>query len=127
LACDSIDFLNKLKVDLKSNFDIIKLGPAKFLLGIEIERNCNQHTISISQRRYIDEMLDHFGMMDANPSFTPMASKVGLSAGTPAEHEDAKELPYQSLTGSLLYAAMATCPDIAYAVAQLCKYNSSYM
>ncbi len=127
LACNSIDFLNKLKADLKSNFDIIKLGPAKFLLGIEIEQNCNQHTISISQCRYIDKMLDCFGMMDANPSFTPMASKVRLSAGTPAEHEDAKELPYQSLTGSLLYAAMATHLDIAYAIAQLCKYNSSYM
>src|SRR5258708_7728803 len=126
LACDSIDFINKLKVDLKLNFNIVELGPAKFLLGIEIEWNCNQHTISISQHRYIDKMLDHFGMMDANPSFTPMASKVRLSAGTPAEHKDAKELPYQSLTGSLLYAAMATHPDIAYAIAQLCKYNSSY-
>ena len=126
LACDSENFLNKLKVDLKSNFDIVKLGPAKFLLGIRIECNCDQHTISISQCRYINEMLDQFGMMDANLSFTPMASKVGLTAGTSAEHEDTKELPYQSLTGSLLYATMATHPDITYAIAQLCKYNSSY-
>ena len=64
-------------------------------------------------------------MTDANPSFTPMASKVGLIAGTLAEHKDAKGLPYQSLTGSLLYATMATHPDITYAIAQLCKYNSS--
>ena len=126
LACNSKDFMDKLKVDLKSNFDIIELGPTKFLLGIEIEHDHSQHTISISQRRYIDEMLDRFGMTDANPSFTPMASKVKLAASTLAEHEDTKDLPYQSLTGSLLYAAMATCPDITYAIAQLCKYNSSY-
>jgi len=50
----------------------------------------------------------------------------GCAPYTSAEHEDMKELPYQSLTGSLLYAAMATCPDITYAIAQLCKYNSSY-
>ncbi len=79
LACNSEDFMDKLKADLKSNFNIVELGPAKFLLGIEIERDHGRHT-----------------------------------------------LPYQSLTGSLLYAAMATCPDITYAIAQLCKYNSSY-
>ncbi len=58
LACDSEDFLDKLKVDLKSNFNIIELGPAKFLLGIKIKCNCSRHTISISQHRYINEMLD---------------------------------------------------------------------
>ncbi len=65
-------------------------------------------------------------MTDVKPLSTPMESKHELAVGTLEEHEDAKDLPNQSLTGSLLYAAMATCPDIAYAVANLCKYNSSY-
>src|SRR5260370_14273250 len=82
--------------------------------------------MSISQHRYIGKMLDKFGMMDVKPSSTPMDSNHELRAGTPEEHEEVKDLPYQSLTGSLLYAAMATCPDIAYVVANLCKYNSSY-
>ena len=49
LACDSEPFMHKLKADLKSNFKITELGPARFLLGIEIKHNCDQHTISISQ------------------------------------------------------------------------------
>jgi hypothetical protein len=32
---------------------------------------------------------------------------------------------YQSMVGSLIYAAIATRPDIAYAVAALAKFNSS--
>ena len=126
LACDSVDFLHKLKADLKSNFDIIELGLAKLLLGIEITCDRQQGTMSISQHRYIGKMLDKFGMMDVKPSLTPMDSKHELGAGTPEEHEEVKDLPYQSLTGSLLYAAMATCLDIAYVITNLCKYNSSY-
>ena len=32
---------------------------------------------------------------------------------------------YQSMVGSLIYAAIAARPDIAYAVAALAKFNSS--
>jgi hypothetical protein len=38
---------------------------------------------------------------------------------------------HQAIVGSLMYAALATRPDISYAVAALCRYNSrpftSYM
>ena len=37
-----------------------------------------------------------------------------------------KSIPYQNITGSLLYAAMATRPDIAFAVGSLCRFNSNY-
>ena len=104
LACNSEPFMHKLKADLKSNFKITELGPARFLLGIEIECNCDQHTISISQHWYISKILDKFGMTDAKPASTPMDYKHQLTAGFPEEHEEVRDLPYQSLTGSLLYA-----------------------
>src|SRR5260370_17788788 len=71
-------------------------------------------------------MVERFGMADAKPSPTPMASKHNLSASTPKDHEEAKDLPYQSVTGCLFYGMMATCLEITYTIAQLCKYNSSY-
>jgi len=37
---------------------------------------------------------------------------------------EADSAVYQSITGSLMYAATSTRPDIAYAVAALCRYNS---
>ena len=36
------------------------------------------------------------------------------------------KLPYCSLIGCLLYFAISTCPDIAYAVQQLSQYLDSY-
>src|SRR5260221_14731909 len=65
-------------------------------------------------------------MTDAKPTSTPMDYKHQLTAGSPEEHEEVRDLPYQSLMGSLLYVAIATHPDIAYTVANLCKYNLSY-
>ena len=40
------------------------------------------------------------------------------------ECAEARTIPYQNATGSLLYAAMATWPDIAFAVRVLCRFNS---
>jgi len=31
---------------------------------------------------------------------------------------------YQAIVGTLMYTALATRPDISYAVAALCRYNS---
>ena len=45
-----------------------------------------------------------------------------------AEDRGEKELKdikcYQAIVGSLMYAALATRPDISFAVAALCRYNS---
>jgi hypothetical protein len=36
-----------------------------------------------------------------------------------------KAYPYQSLIGTLMYAMLGTCPDIAFAVGTLSKYSSN--
>ena len=41
------------------------------------------------------------------------------------EKEEMKNIPYQMAVGSLLYAAQATRPDIAYAVGALSKFNTN--
>jgi len=56
---------------------------------------------------------------------TPMDSNIQLDL---AEDRGAKELEeitdYQAVVGSLMYIALATRPDIPYAVAALSRYNS---
>jgi hypothetical protein len=70
-----------------------------------------------------------FGLTGAIPSLQPMAANVRLSkAECPESDSGMKEMeskPYRSLIGSLLYAALGSRPDIAYAVGQLSRFNSN--
>jgi Reverse transcriptase (RNA-dependent DNA polymerase) len=50
---------------LRQKWEIANLGPAKYALGICIERNTSSRTISISQTAFIDRVLEHFGQTDA--------------------------------------------------------------
>jgi len=61
-------------------------------------------------------------MDDANPVTTPLHDKIRLEAEPKGEAEvDARH--YQSIVGSLSYAASATRPDIAFAVSALSRYS----
>lgn len=120
----------KIKRKLKEKFNITEMGEAHFLLGMEIIRDRPNRTITLSQKRYIQDICERYGMADANTVRTPMNTNTPLSITqspqTDAEHAEMKYVPYQNLTGSLLYAAMATRPDIAFAVGSLCRFNSNY-
>ena len=61
--------------------------------------------------------------MDANDTKTPLPTRVHL---TKSENLSSTNLrtEYQQLIGTLLYAALGTRPDIAFAVTQLSRFNS---
>lgn len=120
----------RFKNELKSQWEISDLGPAKFALGIAIERKA--HAISLSQTAFIDRIIERFGQSDAHPVDTPMVTGLHLqrpdrSAPTPPEIAAwAAKTPYRELIGSLNYVAVATRPDIAYAVGRLASFLDCY-
>ena len=69
-------------------------------------------------------MIQKFGMEEANPVTTPADINVTLEANDCVSKPFDRTL-YQSLVGSLLYAAVATRPDTANAVATVAKYSAS--
>ena len=62
-------------------------------------------------------------MADCNPALTPKEENIKLSVTmspqTPKEKLRMKSIPYRGLIGKLLYLAIATRPDITYAVGAL--------
>jgi hypothetical protein len=115
----------EVKAKLSEKYKILNLSPACHFLGIEIYRDEIGTGISLGQKAYITTILKRFGMEHSHSVLTPMDPNVKLDL---AEDRGEKELEnitdYQAVVGSLMYTALATQPDISYAVAALSRYNS---
>src|ERR1700676_5776443 len=79
LYCDSLSKVNLLKSQIRKHVSIKDLGKIQYILGIEIIRNRKARTISISHRRYIDEVVKRFGQATAKDAHSPMEMGIHLS------------------------------------------------
>ncbi|XP_062710996.1 uncharacterized protein LOC134289024 [Aedes albopictus] len=104
------------------------LDEEKFCLELRITRDCEKGKIFIDQQNYIEEILKRFNMANSNAVSTPANASLKLdktmSPSTPEEVEVIKAVPFKQAVGSLLYAAQATRPDIAYAVNMVSQFCS---
>eukprot|EP00873_Tetraselmis_striata_P016398 jgi/Tetstr1/436662/TSEL_025457.t1 len=106
------------KTALGARFDIKDLGVCAWALGMAVERDWDNATLKVHQAKYIDDMVHKFNLADAYAVSTP--AEVG--ADVPGSNKPlAAEMPYQALVSSMLYAMVATRPDIAEAVSKLCR------
>jgi hypothetical protein len=116
---------DRFKADLRSKWEISDLGPIKFALGIAIERDRDCRSISLSQTAFIDRLISRFDLTEAHPADTPMVQGLQIrrpdrSIPTdPTTLEWMERTPYRELIGSLNYIAVATRPDISFAVGRL--------
>ena len=86
-------------------------------------------TLSLSQESYIDSILDYFGMSNSRPSSVPMDPSITLSSAdslkTLEKAVDMAKVPYQEAIGALLYLAVATRPNIAFAITLLAWFSNN--
>lgn len=109
---------------LFKRFKITDLGESKFMLGMRITRDRAARTITLDQELYVTKALEKFGLADCKPTSTPgVATDDGTSSSESNEPTDLKL--YQEKVGTLLYAAISTRPDIAYAVNKLTQHMQS--
>lgn len=95
-----------MKDALKNSFKMKELGPATFILGMEIDHDEAAGTLMIKQTRYIDDMAERFGQQNATLVSNPCASRMKLtnmqSPGTVKERVQMQSRPYRSFIGCLL-------------------------
>lgn len=126
LASSTLPALTALKSKLASTFEMEDLGEATFVLGMEIKRDRAARTFSINQSAYVHSVLVHHGMENCSPISDPMDSRARtVLAASTTPCVEGRRLQYQSLIGSLMFAAICTRPDIAYAVTTLSKFASN--
>jgi transposase InsO family protein len=128
-ASNNRDLITEMISRLESHFKLRDLGETTHLLGISISRDLTAGTISLSQRQYVIDALARFNMSNCHPVSTPMVPGLRLSAQDSPRNDQERDrmlgVPYGSLVGTLLYLAMTTRPDIAYAVSVLCRFISN--
>ena len=71
---------------------------------------------------YVDSILRKYGMENANPISTLLDLNTRLESNKD-NREPNRSNDFASLIGSLQYLAIATRPDIAYAINQLAGYT----
>jgi hypothetical protein len=113
-----------VKEQILKQFEATDQGEPKLLLGIEINRDQNSDSIKISQGRYIQKIIQHFETEYCVIASTPLP--VGVQYQPAMENDQLFDniSLYRSAIGSLMYAAIATRPDIAYAVNSLSQFNT---
>ena len=120
IAANKRSTVDVLKKQLKTAFLMKDLGGVEHVLGVRIRRQMEQHTLYLSQEKHSDMVLDRFFMADAKPLGVPLQPYDKVSKEdcpkTQEATNDMQDVPYASACGSLMYAMVATRPDIAYAV-----------
>lgn len=109
-------FLEALKRKFK-----ITVGDTSSFVGLQIVRRGDQ--LFIHQKNYCLRVLERFKMLDSNAVGSPSESHVKLTKNL----DDCEgDLPFQELVGSLMYLAIISRPDIAYAVNTLSQFMSNF-
>jgi hypothetical protein len=119
----SIKMMEIVKHDLQEAFKVTDLGELSKIVGIEITHDQKHKKITIMQTKYIEGILEKYSLQDACPVHTLLDSHVKLEPGEPEAGNQSNN--YTCLIGSLMYTAVATRPDIVFAVNRLASFTAN--
>ncbi|SGY70325.1 BQ5605_C004g03139 [Microbotryum silenes-dioicae] len=109
---------------LEQCYGVKRLGPAEYILGIQIRR-LNDGSIALCQERYIMDVLARFHFDTTTRGATvPMTPGLSLTA-IPGQGTEQIRSWYLQAIGSLLYISLGTRPNIAFAVSYLARFANN--
>ncbi len=131
LIGESPGLISGMKKMLSDRFEVTDLGDLSYFLGIKVSRDRSSRLITLSQPKYINNVLERFNMADCHPSPSlPAVPKSYLPQGrdipvTPEAQDLLSQIPYREAVGCLMYLMVTTRPDIAYAVQAVSQHTST--
>ena len=109
---------------LQAKYAMNELGSLKWFLGIHVLRDRAKRALWLSQEAYIDKLANQFAIdLKGKLPDTPMTGEL-----FPNDEETASKASahaYQKKTGSILFAAITTRPDVAFAASRLARFNQN--
>jgi len=129
IVATTLRLIEELKAGLREHFEVTDLGELHWMLSIKIKRDRPGQVVHLLQRSYIDAILCCYNLADLKPLSTPMDHQVRLSSeqvpASAAEYAMMRDVPYHEAVGALNWAALATRPDIAFAVAMVARFAAN--
>jgi hypothetical protein len=119
--------VEEVVASLEKKFAMTHLGELKWFLGINVIRDRAKKTLWLSQEAYVEMIANKYGLnstedLQKAPD-TPMSLEELLPNQNQASH--ASTHLYQKKVGSILFTAITTRPDIAFAVSRLSRFNQN--
>ena len=125
----SIAGATEVKRELKEKYKLKDGRELNYMLGIKVEWDRENRTISISQSVYIACILKCFRHEDCTPASTPLPLGMKISdlnsPDNDAKRQEMLRLPFHELLGSLMYLYIGTCPDLSFAIQYLSRYQAN--
>ena len=98
------------------------MGEISWILSMHVTHNRKTSLVFLSQEKFIEDILQHFGKSDIRPMPTPALANEQLNKLKTSEIE-VKE--YQQAIGTLMYPMLGTRPDLAFTVALLGRHTAT--
>ena len=98
-------------------------GVMKKILEIKILGNRGEGKLFLSQKKYIEKVLERFDMLDVKPVQTPLDSlfqlSIDLSSQTDKEEKFMSRIPYASAVRNIMFVMVL---DISHVVNVVSRY-----
>ncbi|CAI7892330.1 unnamed protein product [Closterium sp. NIES-54] len=123
LFSPSMEQIERTQKLLMDNFKCKMLGDVHYYLGLQIERDLERRWLKVYQSHYISGVMERYGVTGGCTVMTPFLAGFKLKKAAEEDDvlEDEQRNEYQSLIGSVMYAAVHTRPDASFGVGQLAR------
>lgn len=114
LSGPDLVLLNKIKIQLMTDFKMVDKGELRYFLGLEIKYDRDKGILRINQEDYISKLIKRFRMEDSKCSLIPIEPKLYIEVCKNVE--DVTSKPYRELLGCIMYLMLGSRPDICFAL-----------
>ncbi|CAI7896474.1 unnamed protein product [Closterium sp. NIES-54] len=127
LVSPRLELIGQVKEVLAQRYQMKDLGEVSTYLGVEVHRSVKDGWLDIGQEKYVRGLQGRLGdlLKETHKVHTPMSpndlSKIRNGTWSTEEGVAADVKVYQSLIGSLMYAAVTTRPDMSFTVNTLAQ------
>jgi hypothetical protein len=126
IASHDKSLIVELNAQLSHEFDMKDLGLAKKILGMEIQCDRRASTLFLSQKSYIEKVLEKYNINNYKSVATPFALHFKMSSRLCPITEDEKghmsHISCSNVVGNLMYAMICTRPDLAHVVSVISRF-----